>query len=153
MLGGSSIVQNTPTGSTKSLATRQTPFWEFFFWNRVIVSGSTKPYFLSILTENLRNKSGTCWNASVAVFASKLHVDLVRTILQSFESKHLAIFHIWKKTCLETHTKRKYYHNSWFNNPPNSSILWNFWAEGVSPNRFLSDPGPDRSSGHINTTK
>ena len=35
----------------------------------------------------------------------------------------------------------------------NSSILLNLLMGGVSPNRFLSDPDPYRSSGHIDTTK
>jgi len=35
----------------------------------------------------------------------------------------------------------------------NSGILKNFFWEGVSQIRFLFDPGPNRCSGHINTTK
>jgi len=48
--------------------------------------------FLDFDRRNLPNGSGTCLNASGVFFVSNLHVEMVKTVVQTIRSKHDRIF-------------------------------------------------------------
>jgi len=69
----------------------------FYAWplNPTFRPRGPKPDFPLIVNGKTFKSGRRSLNASIVVFASNLEVDMIKTIVQSIESKHFVIFKIW----------------------------------------------------------
>ena len=69
------------------------------FSEQVLIFLRFRVLFRVFRSRSLQKRSGTCLNASGVLFASKLHMEMGKTIGESIISKHFGILQLWEFFC------------------------------------------------------